>query len=135
MNNPRASRLPTKPRSTSEVSVRKVLEPYKSSVIQGGGLIRGGVTDVDEQEPRPLRPQQVAISERSDRRRAGRASRRQVYLALATAPISRAISAWMRALLSMLMWETLESSATSTLDSLPRKPGTAESGAPQPADW
>ena len=27
------------------------------------------------------------------------------------APISRAISAWMRALLSMLMWETLESSA------------------------
>src|SRR6266481_9465852 len=36
-----------------------------------GGLIRGGVTDVDEQEPRPLRPQQVAISERSDRRRMG----------------------------------------------------------------
>src|SRR5450755_4985493 len=36
-----------------------------------GGLIRGGVTDVDEPEPRPLRPQQVAISERSDRRRMG----------------------------------------------------------------
>ena len=32
---------------------------------------KGGVTDVDEQEPRPLRPQQVAISERSDRRRMG----------------------------------------------------------------
>src|SRR6266481_4993563 len=37
--------------------------------FKSGGLIRGGVTDVDEQEPRPLRPQQVAISERSDRRR------------------------------------------------------------------
>src|SRR5258708_29436403 len=36
-----------------------------------GGVIRGGVTDVDEPEPRPLRPQQVAISERSDRRRVG----------------------------------------------------------------
>src|ERR1700681_3701194 len=39
--------------------------------FKGGGLIRGGVTDVDEQEPRPLRPQQVAISERFDRRRMG----------------------------------------------------------------
>src|SRR6267154_133602 len=37
--------------------------------FKGGGLIRGGSADVDEQEPRPLRPQQVAISERSDRRR------------------------------------------------------------------
>src|SRR3979411_2298285 len=37
--------------------------------FKSGGLIRGGVTDVDEQEPRPLRPQQVAISERFDRRR------------------------------------------------------------------
>src|ERR1700681_1454938 len=37
--------------------------------FKGGGLIRGGVTDVDEQEPGPLRPQQVALSERSDRRR------------------------------------------------------------------
>src|ERR1700680_4116587 len=37
--------------------------------FKSGGLIRGGVTDVDEQEPRPLRPQQVALSERSDRRR------------------------------------------------------------------
>src|SRR5258708_21790223 len=36
-----------------------------------GGVIRGGVTDVDEPEPRPLRPKQVAISERSDRRRMG----------------------------------------------------------------
>src|SRR3982075_1556843 len=39
--------------------------------FKSGGLIRGGVTDVDEQEPRTLRPQQVAISERSDRRRMG----------------------------------------------------------------
>src|SRR3979411_734447 len=39
--------------------------------FRSGGLIRGGVTDVDEQEPRPLRPQQVAISERSDRRGVG----------------------------------------------------------------
>src|SRR6266853_3476889 len=39
--------------------------------LKCGGLIRGGVTDVDEKEPRPLRPQQVAISERSDRRRMG----------------------------------------------------------------
>src|ERR1700694_3061721 len=39
--------------------------------MKGGGLIRGVVTDVDEQEPRPLRPQQVALSERSDRRRMG----------------------------------------------------------------
>src|SRR5712692_9730432 len=57
------------PTWTDLVSVRRVLESYESSVIQGGGLIRGGVTDVDEQEPRPLRPQQVAISKRSDRRR------------------------------------------------------------------
>src|ERR1700740_3411431 len=35
------------------------------------GLIRGRFTDVEEPEPRPLRPQQVAISERSDRRRMG----------------------------------------------------------------
>src|ERR1700686_2828162 len=34
MNNHRASRLPPKPRSTSEVSVRRVLESYESSVIQ-----------------------------------------------------------------------------------------------------
>src|ERR1700730_7535931 len=39
--------------------------------FKSGGLIRGGVTDVDEQEPRPIRPQQVALSERSDRRRMG----------------------------------------------------------------
>src|SRR5277367_168635 len=39
--------------------------------FKSGGLIRGGVADVDEQEPRPLRPQQVAISERSNRRRMG----------------------------------------------------------------
>src|SRR5450755_4499638 len=73
---------------TVSVSVRRVLESYESPVIQGGGLIRGGVTDVDEPEPRPLRPQQVAISERSDRRRigtgraaypAGQAWRRQAH--------------------------------------------------------
>src|SRR5258708_23252748 len=40
-------------------------------LFKSGGLIRGGVTDVDEQEPRPLRPQQVATSDRSDRRRMG----------------------------------------------------------------
>src|SRR5216684_6577374 len=34
-------------------------------------MIRGGDTEVEEQEPSPLRPQQVAISERSDRRRMG----------------------------------------------------------------
>src|SRR5258708_37839099 len=34
-------------------------------------MIRGGVTDVDEQEPRPIRPQQIALSERFDRRRMG----------------------------------------------------------------
>src|SRR5882762_488936 len=39
--------------------------------FKSGGLIRGGVTDVDEQEPRPIRPQQIALSERSDRRRMG----------------------------------------------------------------
>src|ERR1700675_4735148 len=38
-------------------------------LFKDGGLIRGGVTDVDEPEPRPLRPQQIALSERSDRRR------------------------------------------------------------------
>src|SRR5207302_3345868 len=57
--------------SAPEVSVRRVLESYESSVIQECGPIRGGVTDVDEQEPRALRPQQVAISERSDRRGMG----------------------------------------------------------------
>src|SRR6202521_4110114 len=50
--------------------------------------MRGGFTDVDEPEPRPLRPQPIAISERSDRRRmgiggtadpAGQAWRRQTH--------------------------------------------------------
>src|SRR5258708_19215269 len=39
--------------------------------LKSSGLIRGGATEVDEQEPRALRPQQVAISERSDRRGMG----------------------------------------------------------------
>jgi len=45
----------------ASVSVRKVLEPYESSVIQGWWPDSRRITDVDEQEPRPLRPQQVAI--------------------------------------------------------------------------
>src|SRR6478736_125455 len=53
------------------VSVRRVLESYESYVIQEWWPDSRGVTDVDEQEPRPLRPQQVAISERSDGRRMG----------------------------------------------------------------
>src|SRR5277367_4580102 len=57
------------PGSSVSVSVRRVLESYESSVIQGWWPDSRRVTDVDEQEPRPLRPQQVAISERSDRRR------------------------------------------------------------------
>ena len=49
------------------VSVRRVLESYKSDVIQGWWpVIRKGSPDVDEQEPSPLRPQQVALSERFD---------------------------------------------------------------------
>src|SRR5260370_30339682 len=49
----------------------KFLNDMNQLWFKSGGLIRGGVTDVDEQEPRPLRPQQVAISERFDRRRMG----------------------------------------------------------------
>src|ERR1700716_3849876 len=49
------------------VSVRRVLESYESYVIQELWPDSRRVTDVDEPEPRPLRPQQVAISERSDR--------------------------------------------------------------------
>src|ERR1035437_126126 len=52
------------------VSVRRVLESYESSVIQGGGLIRGGVTDVDEQEPRPLPNPLAEANLRRDRGRA-----------------------------------------------------------------
>ena len=47
------------------VSVRRVLESYESVVIQGWWPDSRRVTDVDEQEPRTLRPQQVAISTRS----------------------------------------------------------------------
>src|SRR5665213_893537 len=53
------------------VSVPRVLESYESFVIQERWPDSRRVTDVDEPEPRPLRPQQVAISERFDRRRMG----------------------------------------------------------------
>jgi hypothetical protein len=48
------------------VSVRRVLESYESVVIQGWWPDSRRVTDMDEQEPRTLRPQQVAIPERFD---------------------------------------------------------------------
>src|ERR1017187_5505674 len=53
----------------SSVSVRRVVESYESVVIQEWWPDSRRVTDVDEQEPRALRPQQVAIPERFDRRR------------------------------------------------------------------
>src|ERR1019366_314471 len=43
------------------VSVRRVLESYESVLIQRWWPDSRRVTDVDEQEPRTLRPQQVAI--------------------------------------------------------------------------
>src|ERR1019366_807895 len=51
------------------VSVRRVFESYEPVVIQEWWPDSRRVTDVDEQEPRALRPQQVAIPERFDRRR------------------------------------------------------------------
>ncbi len=45
------------------VSVRKHFESFESFVIQSGDLIREGRHDVDGEEPRTLRPQQIAISE------------------------------------------------------------------------
>jgi hypothetical protein len=48
------------------VSVRKHFESFESFVIQSGD--ERGTTDVDGEEPRTLRPQQIAISERPDRR-------------------------------------------------------------------
>src|SRR5664279_5038238 len=51
------------------VSVRRVVESYEAVVIQGWGPDSRRVTDVDEQEPRTLRPQQAALPERFDRRR------------------------------------------------------------------
>src|ERR1022692_3402148 len=72
----------------SECLSEEFLNLMNHRLSRGGGLIRGGGTDVDEPEPRPLRPQQVAISERSDRRRMGtcgtadpawQAWRRQAY--------------------------------------------------------
>src|ERR1017187_6767354 len=53
----------------ASVSVRRVLESYESVVIQGWWPDSRRVTDVDAQEPRTLRPQQVAIPEGFDRRR------------------------------------------------------------------
>src|ERR1019366_6734902 len=53
------------------VSVRRVLESYESVVIQRWWPDSRRVTNVDEHEPRTLRPQQAAISERFDRRRMG----------------------------------------------------------------
>src|ERR1700694_1662995 len=47
----------------------RVLETYESFVIQGWWPDSRGITDVDKQEPRAVRPQQVAISERFDQRR------------------------------------------------------------------
>src|SRR5262249_12585809 len=52
-----------------------------------------------------------------------------------SAAISRAISAWILLLLSMLMWAMVQSSATLMLESLPWKPRSVVSGAPQPGDW
>jgi transposase len=52
----------------ASVSVRRVLESYESVVIQRWWPDSRRVTNVDEQEPRTLRPQQAAISERFDRR-------------------------------------------------------------------
>ena len=45
------------------VSVRKHFESFESFVIHSGDLIREGTTDVDSEEPRTLRPQQIAVSE------------------------------------------------------------------------
>src|SRR5258708_9621530 len=45
------------------MSVRKHFESFESFVIQRADLIREGHHDVDGEEPRTLRPQQIAISE------------------------------------------------------------------------
>ena len=44
------------------MAVRSVAESYELVVIQGWWPDSRRVTDVDEQEPRTLRPQQVAIA-------------------------------------------------------------------------
>jgi hypothetical protein len=53
------------------VSVRKHIESDESFVIQERWADSKGTTDVDEQEPRALRPQQVTLPERFDRRGMG----------------------------------------------------------------
>jgi hypothetical protein len=50
----------------SLVSVRKVLESEESNVIQGWWPDSGEVTDVDDEEPSALRPEQIAVSKRLD---------------------------------------------------------------------
>ena len=53
------------------VPVRKHIETSESFVIQDWWPDSRRVTDVEGEEPRTLRPQRIAISERSDRRRMG----------------------------------------------------------------
>jgi hypothetical protein len=50
------------------VSVREHIESSESFVIQEWWPDSRRVTDVDGEEPRSVRPQRIAISERSDRR-------------------------------------------------------------------
>src|SRR4029077_16495855 len=50
------------------VSVREHIESCESFVIQEWWPDSRRVTDVDIEEPRSVRPQRIAISERSDRR-------------------------------------------------------------------
>jgi len=53
---------------SSLVSVREHIESSESFVIQEWWPDSRRVTDVDGEEPRSVRPQRIAISERSDRR-------------------------------------------------------------------
>src|ERR1700730_11606841 len=55
----------------ASVSVRGDIESYETFVIQGGWPDSKGVTHVDGEESRAIRPRQVTISERSDRLRMG----------------------------------------------------------------
>src|SRR4029078_450275 len=56
------------PDRLSLVSVREHSESRESFVIQEWWPDSRRVTDVDIEEPRSVRPQRIAISERSDRR-------------------------------------------------------------------
>src|SRR5665811_593288 len=51
------------------MAVRSVAESYELVAIQGWWPDSRRVTNVDEQEPQTLRPQQAALPERFDRRR------------------------------------------------------------------